>query len=294
MTTYESATFSKGVWGSATDAEFRAWGAACQAALDNTLTLITANVNWGTTTLSGVAGTINAADWATYRFNDGGSQEIYIKVEWGRGSATAAAVNQFKIQFTLSKDSGFTQTTAVNYVTDGGAAAACTDYSWHASFSDGTFILTNDSAGHGTSNPVFVVIERSRDSDGTVNQQAAILLMTGASLNSTTAASSALYAQRLILFSPFSASSALGSAHTLFLGTTTTANEDAVVPVMWGYNGRLVQSRAILAMKASSLTSRMNVTVKRAGVDKAYRVNALAAFCFMAASATYRCVYRWE
>lgn len=294
MTTYESATFSHGTWGSATDAEFRAWGSACQAALDNTLTLITANVNWTTTTLSGVAGTINAADWATYRFNDGGSQEIYIKVEWGRGSATAAAVNQFKIQFTLSKDSGFTQTTAVNYVTDGGGAAAVSDYSWHASFSDGTFVLTNDSANHGTSNPVFVVIERSRDSDGTINQQAANLWMTGASLNSTTAASNALYAQRQIIFSPYSANSTLGTAYTLFLGTTTTANEDAVVPAVWGYNGRLVQSRGILLMKASSLASRMNVTVKRAGVDKAYRVNSLAANSFLASSATYRCLYRWE
>lgn len=294
MTTYESATFSKAAWGAVIDTEFRAWGQACQNAIAGAgLTQVSSTVNWATATVSGVASTFNASDTATYRFNDG-LTEVYIKFDWGRGSATAAAVNQFALRVTIGKDSGFAQATTSHYVTGGGTASAVTDYSWHASFGDNCFVLLEEHSLYtSTSNPIHCVIERSRDNDGTVNSNAVVCLMTGNSLNSATAAASAASTQRTMVFTPFAAYTTANATHLTLTNATVTANKDAVAPVVWFYDSFACQMRSLVAIKTSSVGLRQNVTVQRSGVDKPYRAAGLATATFTAAS-SHKNLYRWE
>ncbi len=296
MTTYESATFSRAAMGTPSDAEFRAWGSACEDAIAGAgLTMVSSPVDWATTTIPAVAGTINANDYATYKFNDG-LEELYIRFGWGRGNITAAQAHQYLIQCIIAKDSAMTLGTTTSYVTSGSSASLISDWSWHASFGDNCFVLTEEHALMGSSyNPATVVVERSRDNDGTVNEEAAILLMTGNTLNSvSTITANALAAQRQFVYSPLNASATANTTHVGFAGSSATANEDIAAPIVWGYDANLCQMRSMLAMRATSISSRQNITIKRNGVDKAYRVNAMGAGSFVATSATYRMIYRWE
>ena len=109
MAVFESDTFGHGAWSgsNATDADYRAWGAACQAAIADHLTEVSSTVNWTTATLPGTANTWTAGDSAIYRFNDG-LTEVYIKFEWGRCSTAHASYGaQFGIRISIAADADF-------------------------------------------------------------------------------------------------------------------------------------------------------------------------------------------
>lgn len=292
MATYESAVFSKSAWGTVSDADFRAWGAACEDAIAGAgLTLESSSVDWGTATISGTATTFNAGDSAIYRFNDG-LEEVYIQFEWGRGNTTGS--NQFAMRVRIGVDAAFAQgSSTVTHLT-GIGAGAITDYSWHACFVDGCFILTESSNAAGsTYNPYFLIVERSRDIDGTPNDDAVIMCVTGMG-TSTTLTSNASATNRRIIFDPFS--TATPSAQHLLSAslTTVTSGVDSAVPVVWGYNGILTPMRSALALQAATAGTFQNFTIDDNGTNRTYRTNSLPAQGFFASNSSYRIAYRWE
>lgn len=296
MTTYTGSVFTKGLWGAVTDAEFRLWGQACQNAIAGAgLTQVSSTVNWATTTVPTNASTFNANDTATYKFNDGGT-EIYLKFDWGRGSATTNAINQFALRVQMGADAAMAQSTTAVYACGGWQTAAISDYAWHASFSDGCFVLTEVSGVTNTYNPITVFVERSRSASGAVNNNAAMLCIGGNSVNSATSSTTGPVYTRRMVFSPFATTATYGTGLTHLSQTVLTAltsNTDSVVPFVWGYNGVLSPMRSIL-VATTSVGALQNVTITDGGTTRQYRSGCIPAGGLNALTASNRPIYRWE
>ena len=292
MATYESASFSKASWSSVngTDAEYRAWGQACQNAIAQHLTLVSSTTNWTTATFPATGNTWESQ--AIYRFNDG-LAEIYIKFEFGRSNTMHSTYGgQWGLRVTVATDATFSQTSSSHYLGDG-YNVACSDMMWLSSFGDGCFVLTSTtSTAHSSFTPAIVVVERSRDYDGAPNSNAFICLISGVSLNGS-ASSPQSYSQKRIVFSPFAVNNS-GSSVSYIDPTDATlyGNIDTAAPVAWGStDGHLYQMRSLLAVKQTTVPQFSDVAVTRQGVDHLYRTTYFSPSNFIDAS---RIIFRWE
>jgi hypothetical protein len=293
MATYESAPFGHVLWGAgvvSTNAEYRAWGAACQAAIAEHLTEVSSTVNWETATLPATANTWTAGDSAIYKFNDG-LTEVYIKFEWGRTS-TANYGGQWGIRVTIAADEGFALAGGSHYIGDG-YTPACSDMMWLSSFGDGCFVLTSTTSTAATYTPATVIVERSRDYQGVPNGDGVIHLLSGPAMNGS-AGTVQDYSQRRIVFSPFAVSNTGQSVSFLDPADATLyGNVDVAGPVAWGsQDGHLYQMRSLMAVKATTVPTYSDVTIQRQGEDHVYRSTMFGgSTMFIGASRT---LFRWE
>ena len=292
MATFESAPFGHELWSPgelATDAEYRAWGAACQAAIAEHLTEVSSTVNWTTAVLPATANTWTAGDSAVYKFNDG-LTEVYIKFEWG-GAVNSNYGGQFGIRITIAADEGFALATGSHHIGDA-YTTACTDMMWLSSFGDGCFVLTSTTSTATTYTPATIIVERSRDYQGAPNGDGIIHLLSGPAMNGSSGTAQS-YSQRRIVFSPFAVSNAGSSVSYLDPSDATLyGNVDVAGPFAWGsQDGHLYQLRSCMAVKSTTVPTYSDVTIQRQGEDHVYRSTMFASTMFLGASRT---IFRWE
>ncbi len=188
MTTFEGSLYTHGSWAAASisDAEYRAMGAATDAALAGCgLTLVSTTANWSTDTVPGAGGSSPSwGNYSVYRFNDGLSPDIYLKVTFGRGAAANAA-GQYALNVQISPDNSNYTSSTTNYIV-WGTTAADTTLQWASCFTESGFIMTCDtSVNTATQCPPIIVVERSRNYSDAVNNIGAILMTDGGAVGST-------------------------------------------------------------------------------------------------------------
>lgn len=293
MTTHSGSTFSHALWGAVSDAEYRAMGSACDTAITSAgLTTVSTTANWSSDTVPTSA---NAwGNYTIYKFNDGITPELYVKVQWGRGSITGGLTGQFQMGVQISPDNSNWCTQLYGVF---GIAVADTSLAWDASFSDGCFVLVLDSATH-TANwsPVFVAVERSRNYSDAINNVGAVVVHTSNGiLGSSPAANASMQARRMKL-SPF-ADVSIGNYWSQAAGAPTTAPtaSNNIVPVYphvvyvdeFSWNMRSVVS---VNNSVVGTLSQMTVTVN--GTSRTYRTTRSTSNALTTSG--YRLAYRWE
>ena len=294
MTTYSGSTFSHGLWGAASDAEYRAMGSACDAAITGAgLTAVSTTANWTSDTIP----TTPAGTWGNYsiyKFNDGITPEIYLKVQWGRGSITGGAAGQFMIGFQISPDNSNWTTQVFGYF---GIATADSSMAWDASFSDSCFVLVMDSSVITASwTPVFLVVERTRNYSDAANNTGAILLNHCNGIGGAAPAASAQLQGRRMKCSAFADASVTNyiSIASGIPGTAPTVvnNIEPIYPTVayidefsWNMRSVLNVSNAVVGT-LSQLTATVN------GTTRTYRTTRSTATSMSASG--YRLAYRWE
>lgn len=298
MTTHESASYSKGSWTSgATDADFRAWGAACQNVLDNIgLTQVSSSTNWATTTIPTTpAGTFGANDVAVYKFNDSQSStlEVYIKFEWGRGNITNAAAGHLALRVSVSETSSFTNV-QTQYLIDGSSAADTG--TWAGSFSDGCFVLINDwvVGNSATVSNAWVTVERSRSTSGAISATGMLFGITGGAVGSTTSTSNIGWTTYRLIFSPTSIAAYTPGKLLPDYISALTANTDYAVPMVWWAKEVACSTRSVVGVRSTGVGVLAQITVSDSGSSRTYRTPRSTSSWNSAFGANNRPAYRWE
>jgi len=300
MTTFTGTPFTHGSWSNAaSDAEFRLWGAALEAAVVGAgLTQVSTTANWETDTLSASAGVLG--NYSIYKFNDGVTPEVYIKFQYGRGAVSGSG--QFKLQVSISGDNSANWSNA-HYVVCGATSASAT-MQWDACFTEGAFILTLDDSVQTSSNPVLLVVERSRNWSDAVSDQGAVFLISGIGQGSTTASNSNGWLGQRINFSPFEKDDVGGGGYMVpgagasVNASTLTNNTLPVYPYAFSLKEFTWSSRALITVPgAVSSLSSLNVTV--GGSTRHYRTSRVVAVGSSSGITGYHMsghvnAYRWD
>lgn len=148
-----------------TDANFRAWVAAVRAAIVATGIVRTSDTGQIDTATVSAPATGAYAGYDIFRFDDAaqGSDPIYFKLEYGKGSATTR--HALRLTAGTGSDGAGTISNAATAVVALGTATASGNTVLSASFFDGAFALW-DAYSNAVSGQNLLVVERARDIEG--------------------------------------------------------------------------------------------------------------------------------
>ena len=161
----------------ANDAGFRAWGLVWStnlAALGWVKTADTGQINWATVTKPGVANTV--AGYEIWRMNDSlqGTAPIYIKIEYGTGSAVTYSALWLTLGFSTDGAGNLNSTNLSTRTQINTTQNSVTAYDWKFCGSNSRLGVMEIPAV--VAQVKYIFIERTHNSDGTDNAQGAMMV----------------------------------------------------------------------------------------------------------------------
>lgn len=278
MTTFEGSAFTHGSWAAASisDAEYRAFGVATDAALAGCgLTLVSTTANWASDTVPGAGGgTPSWGNYSIYKFNDGITPDIYLKVTFGRGAAANAA-GQYALNVQISPDNSNYTSATVNYIV-WGSTAADTSLQWSSCFTESGFVMICDSATIATGQcPPIIVVERSRDYSDAANNTGALLWMNGGAIASTVVNTNFSPIARRMRCSSFVDASATTNSYITYTfpstASTLTNNTLPVHPTEITIEEYAWNMRTSVWVNSSTVGTLADITVTASSGTRKYR-----------------------